>query len=286
MIKLASVLSNAYRLDGGAMFGNAPKALWERWTPADEQNRISLATRALLVQAGRETILFEAGVGAYLDPKLKDRFGVEGSENVLLESLGALGVLPVDVTQIFISHLHFDHAGGLLSAWREGRESELLFPNALFHVSDAAWERATHPHPRDKASFIPALHRQLEASGRLRLVNANEVFSFHELELCFFPSQGHTPGLLCADLRFGRERLVFPSDLVPGSAWIHLPISMGYDRSPELLIEEKKELLSSLAEERAWIFYVHDPLFAASKVGWDKDRQTFVPVEACKDLNI
>lgn len=283
-MQLFSLPCNSYRLDGGAMFGNAPKALWERWMPADEENRIALATRALLVLTGKETILFEAGIGAYLDPKFRARFGVQGAENVLLESLAAHNVTPADVTHIFISHLHFDHAGGLLSAWQEGREPELLFPKALYHVGQAAWERATHPHPRDRASFIPALHRQMEASGRLKLVDPSQVLSFHDLELHFFPSEGHTPGLLCADLRFGGSRLVFPSDLVPGSAWLHLPISMGYDRFPERLIDEKRTLLTSLAEEDAWIYYVHDPLHAASKVKWDDDHQTFVPMDARQDL--
>jgi glyoxylase-like metal-dependent hydrolase (beta-lactamase superfamily II) len=285
-MQLFSVLSNAYRLDGGAMFGNAPKALWERWMPADDKNRISLATRGLLVLTGRETILFEAGIGAYLDPNFRLRYGVEEAQNVLLRSMAEHGVSPADVTHIFISHMHFDHAGGLLSAWHEGREPELLFPNALYHVGEAAWERATHPHPRDRASFIPALHRQMEASGRLRLVKVSDVLTFHDLQVSFYPSEGHTPGLLCSDLRFGRERLVFPSDLVPGSAWLHVPISMGYDRYPELLIDEKKALLTSLAEESARIYYVHDPLYSTSRVKWDDDHQSFVPLEASKDLAI
>jgi glyoxylase-like metal-dependent hydrolase (beta-lactamase superfamily II) len=286
MMQLFSVLSNAYRLDGGAMFGNAPKVLWECWTPADEQNRISLATRGLLVLTGMETILFEAGIGAYLDPKFKARYGVEESEHILLKSLAGHGVSPADVTHIFISHMHFDHAGGLLSAWQEGREPELLFPNALYHVGEGAWERATHPHPRDRASFIPALHKQMEASGRLKLVKQGEVLSFHDLELHFFPSEGHTPGLLCADLRFGKDRLVFPSDLVPGSAWVHLPITMGYDRYPEKLIDEKRALLTSVAEENAWLYFIHDPDYAASHVRWDEDHQTFIAVDAQKDLVI
>ena len=285
-MRLYSVLSNAYRLDGGAMFGNAPKALWERWMPADEQNRIPLATRALLVITEKETILFETGIGAYLDPKFRARFGVEQPEHMLLKSLAQHGVSPADVTQIFISHLHFDHAGGLLSAWQEGREPELLFPNASYHVGEEAWERATHPHPRDRASFIPVLHRLLEQSQRLELLRKDQVLSFEELELCFFPSEGHTPGLLCPDLRFGKDRLVFPSDLIPGRAWVHLPISMGYDRYPELLINEKSALLTSLAEERAWIFYIHDPEIAASRVKWDDDHQTFVVVDAQTDLAI
>jgi glyoxylase-like metal-dependent hydrolase (beta-lactamase superfamily II) len=283
-VQIASVLSNAYRLDGGAMFGNAPKALWERWMPADEQNRISLATRALLVRSGDATLLFEAGIGAYLDPGFKARYGVEQAQHVLLESLAQRGVDQKDVTHIFISHMHFDHAGGLLGAWQEGGEPELLFPNARYHVGEQAWERATHPHARDRASFIPSLHKQMEASGRLVLVKSGETFSFTDLQLGFFPSEGHTPGLLCADLRYPGGRLVFPSDLIPGSAWLHLPITMGYDRYPEMLINEKNALLHSAAQDGAWVYYVHDPRYAASRVRWEETRQTFVPEAAQEEL--
>ncbi len=283
-MRLYSVLSNAYKLDGGAMFGNAPKEIWERWMPADEHNRISLATRALLALTQKETILFETGIGAYMEPKLRDRYGVDEPEHILLKSLTQKGISPEDVTRIFISHLHFDHAGGLLSAWQEGREPVLLFPNARYYVGEQAWERALHPHPRDRASFIPPLHRQLEQSQRLTLVRKGEILSFDEFELHFFHSDGHTPGLLCADLRYGKDRLVYASDLVPGRSWVHLPISMGYDRYPELLIDEKKTLLTSLVEENAWIFYVHGPEFAASKVQVDEEHKTFLAVEACKDF--
>jgi glyoxylase-like metal-dependent hydrolase (beta-lactamase superfamily II) len=285
-MQLYSVPSNAYKLDGGAMFGNAAKAVWERWMPADEQNRIRLATRVLLVITQKETILFETGIGAYMEPRYRDRYGVDEPEHMLLKSLAEKGISPADVTRIFISHLHFDHAGGLLSAWQAGKEPELLFPNAKYHVGEEAWERAIHPHPRDRASFIPQLQRQLEQSQRLTLIKKGEVLSFDELELHFYLSNGHTPGLLCADLRYGKDRLVYASDLIPGSFWVHLPISMGYDRFPELLIDEKNALLTSLAKENAWLFYVHDPDFAVSKVRYDDEHKTFVVVDARKDFVI
>lgn len=285
-MQLYSVLSNAYKLDGGAMFGNAAKVVWERWLPADELNRLSLATRALLVITQKQTILFETGIGAYMEPRFRDRYAVDEPGHMLLKSLAQKGISPMDVTRIFLSHLHFDHAGGLLSAWQAGKEPELLFPNAKYYVGEEAWERATHPHPRDKTSFIPLLHEQLEQSQRLMLIKKGDVLSFDELELHFFYSDGHTPGLLCADLRYGKERLVYASDLIPGRFWVHLPISMGYDRFPELLIDEKKALLTSLAEENASIFYVHDPDFAVSKVQVVTEQKTFVAVDARKDLAI
>jgi glyoxylase-like metal-dependent hydrolase (beta-lactamase superfamily II) len=283
-MQLYSVLSNAFKLDGGAMFGNAAKAVWERWLPADDHNRIRLATRALLLISKKETILFETGIGGYMDPKFRDRYGVDEPGHVLLESLSQKGVSPADVTHIICSHLHFDHAGGLLSTWKEGREPKLLFPNAQYYVGEEAWERANHPHPRDRASFIPQLQDKLAQSKRLTLIRKGTVISFDEFELRFFHSDGHTPGLLCSDLLFGNDRLVYASDLIPGRFWVHLPISMGYDRFPELLIDEKSALLTSMAKENSWLFYVHDPDFAVSQVRVDDERKTFVAVDALKDL--
>lgn len=285
-MQLYSVPSNAYKLDGGAMFGNAAKTVWERWLPADDRNRLSLATRPLLVLTQKETILFETGIGAYMEPKYRDRYGVDEPDHMLLKSLAEKGISQRDVTRIFISHLHFDHAGGLLSAWQAGKEPELLFPNAKYYVGEEAWERANHPHPRDRASFIPQLHKQLEQSQRLVLIKRDDVFHFDEFDLNFYHSDGHTPGLLCADLRYGTGRMVYASDLIPGRFWVHLPISMGYDRFPELLIDEKKALLDSMANKNAWLFYVHDPDFSVSKVHFDDEQKTYSAVDAQQDLAV
>ena len=272
------------RLDGGAMFGNAPKALWERWIPPDKSNRIQLASRSLLVRTENHTLLFETGIGAYMEPRFRERYGVEETGHVLLKSLEQIGKSHEDITEIILSHLHFDHAGGLLSAWQEGKEPDLLFPNARYYVSEQAWKRARHPHYRDKASFLPLLNQKLEDSRRLVQIKNSDILSFDEFKICFFKSNGHTPGMLCSDLRWNKNRLVFAADLIPGRFWVHIPITMGYDRFPELLINEKKVLLTSLADENAWLFYTHDPEIAVSKVRFDAMRNTFVTVENHKDL--
>src|SRR3954466_13182304 len=128
MLKASSVHGNSQRLDGGAMFGNAPRALWSRWAAPDEAGRIALACRALLVEGDGRRILFETGIGAFFAPELRERYGVVESEHVLLESLAGLGVSDRDVDVVVLSHLHFDHAGGLLAPYRSGKKPELLFP--------------------------------------------------------------------------------------------------------------------------------------------------------------
>ena len=165
-----------------------------------------------------------------------------------------------------LSHLHFDHAGGLLSKWQEGRESELLFPNAQYLVSAEHWQRATNPHPRDKASFIPELNKLLEESGRLNLV----VGATSELlpGVFFEYTNGHTPGMMHSIIK----NIVFCADLVPGKAWVHVPISMGYDRFPELLIDEKAKFLSDHMKMGRKLFFTHDPDIAVAELKLENNR--------------
>ena len=268
MRTLTSVLGNAQRLDGGAMFGNAPKAMWEKWIPPDERNRIPLACRCLVVKDGGRIILLEAGIGAFFEPPMRERFGVVEDRHVLVESLAAVGIQPEDVNVIVLSHLHFDHAGGVLSAWAPGKEPSLVFPNAHYVVGVEAWQRAIQPHSRDRASFIPGLTDLLESCGRLELVAGD---TSHELGagFRFHRSSGHTPGLLLTEVDMPAGPVVFAADLIPGKAWVHLPITMGYDRYPEMLIDEKATLLGELIGRHGRLFFTHDPNIAMGTVAKD-----------------
>jgi glyoxylase-like metal-dependent hydrolase (beta-lactamase superfamily II) len=250
------------------MFGNAPKALWSRWIEPDEQNRIPLACRCMLVRDGARLILLETGIGVFFEPTLRERYGVAEPEHVLLASLAAVGVTPEQIDAVVFSHLHFDHAGGALSAWRPGAAAELVFPRAQFVVGAEAWQRALAPHPRDRASFIPELNALLQQSGRLELVEGErssvlgEGFRFHR-------SWGHTPGLLLTEVEMPAGPVVFAADLIPGRAWVHLPITMGYDRYPERLIDEKQALLADLLQRRGRLFFTHDPVMAMGTLARD-----------------
>ncbi len=266
---LYSVLGNSQKLDGGAMFGNAPKLLWERWVEADERNRIELACRALLVREPNRTILFETGIGAFFDPKMKDRFGVVESNHVLLDNLKALHIEHEDIDIVVLSHLHFDHAGGLLSTWKKNTPPTLLFPNAKFVIGKEAWERANNPHPRDKASFIPALNELLAASGRLEIVAGSSSKCLGD-GYTFHVSNGHTPGMLLTEIEGKLGPILFAADLIPGRPWVHRSITMGYDRFPEQLIDEKRAILNDLVSRGGRLFFTHDPACAMARVTKDE----------------
>ncbi len=267
----STVLGNSQRLDGGALFGNAPRALWSRWLVPDELSRVPLACRALLVEDGGRRVLFETGIGAFFEPTLRDRYGVVEAEHVLLESLGKLGLTDSDIDTVVLSHLHFDHAGGALAPFRAGRPPELLFPRAEFVVGKRALERAEHPHPRDRASFIPELPALLHATGRLRVVSdPADARAALGPGFDFIESEGHTPGLLLGAAVGKSARLLFTSDLIPGSPWVHAPISMGYDRYAERLVDEKSELLARCVSDQTFLFFTHDPSIAASRVARDE----------------
>lgn len=276
-MKLWSILGNSQKLDGGAMFGNAPRAMWSKWASPDDENRIELACRALLASPlNGKTVLFETGIGAFFEPKLRERYGVVESRHVLVDSLAAAGFRPEDIDVVVLSHLHFDHAGGLLAPWREGEAPKLLFPNASYIVGRRHYERALQPHPRDRASFIPELPALLEATGRLELVDGEHSRTLGD-SVRFHYSDGHTPGLMLAEI-VGPERVdgethggvVFCADLIPGRPWVHVPITMGYDRNAELLIDEKKEFLADKLRRNVHLFFTHDPQCALAQVVRDE----------------
>ena len=272
MERLATSLEgNRQKLDGGAMFGNAPRALWTRWATPDAENRIDLACRALLVREpdGRH-VLCETGIGAFFPPDLRARYGVLEDRHVLLDALAEVGLTDADIDVVVLSHLHFDHAGGLLAAWAPDTAPRLLFPNARYVVHADAWERARTPHVRDRASYIAELVPLLEVSGRLVLVGGPSPLVTPLLpDWRFHVSYGHTPGLLLAEVPFASGPVVFGADLVPGRAWVHAPLTMGYDRAPELLVDEKSALLADLVARGGSLFFTHDPEVALARVARD-----------------
>lgn len=271
---LDSLDGNSQKLDGGAMFGNAPRVMWEKWLAPEADNRVPLACRCLLARGlNGKTVLFETGIGAFFEPKMRERFGVVEAHHCLLDALAALGLSDADVDVVVLSHLHFDHAGGLLAAWEEGMPARLLFPNATFVVSNACWQRALAPHARDRASFIAELQPLLEMSGRLELVQGAHTPALGD-SVRFHYSDGHTPGLMLAEIcgENGVGGMVFCADLIPGAPWVHVPVTMGYDRFPELLVDEKRAFLTDKAARNVRLFFTHDPKIASASVVWEHGK--------------
>jgi glyoxylase-like metal-dependent hydrolase (beta-lactamase superfamily II) len=282
-ILVSSVLGNGQSLDGGAMFGNVPRALWERWEPVDPQGRIALKCRGLLVEADGQRILCETGIGNYMTPEMVQRFGVgDAHTNLMIDSLEKLDVAEDEIDWVILSHLHFDHAGGLMPSYGSEKRT-LRFPRAKYVVGKAAWERALSPHSRDRASFIPELPEMLTASGRLVIVGDDLVApGLNPRHFSFKTTFGHTPGQLHTVVTGNEQSVFFCGDLVPGLAWIHLAISMGYDRFPELLIDEKESVYGEISAGNWWMYFTHDQRVSAARLLRDA-RGKFMAGETVAD---
>lgn len=264
------IQGNTFKLDGGAMFGNVPKPLWQKWIPSDDQNRITLACRSLLIQldSGRN-VLLEAGIGSFFEPKMKERYGIVENENKLLVYLAELGVKESDIDTIILTHLHFDHAGGLLSPFHEG-PLRLLFPKAKYYISSEHWIRALKPPSRERHSFIPILNDFIARSDRLVLLHGSHHPDLN-FGVRFHRSDGHTIGLLLPEIALPSGPLLYASDLIPGIPWMHLPVTMGYDRFSELIVEEKRKILDDLFERKGNLLFTHDPTISCAKINKDEN---------------
>ena len=267
-VLITVIEGNRQYLDGGAMFGNAARVVWQKWCPPDELGRIELATRGLLIEYGDLKLLCEVGIGNFFPPRLAERYGVcDADENKLLTNLAALGVDTDAIDYVILSHLHFDHAGGLLA-----EDGKLNFPRARYLVGSKALARAATPHPRDRASFIEGMIAKLEASGRLVVVDHPRLDDVLPEQLAFIFTDGHTPGQMHTVFRGKQRKVFFAGDLIPGAAWVHLPITAGYDRFAELVIDEKRKLYEQAVAEGWLIFYMHDPRVIASQVKLEQGR--------------
>ena len=246
-----------FKLDGGAMFGVVPKTLWQRTNPADENNLCTWAMRCLLVEEGGRLILIDNGIGNKQDAKFFSHYYLHG-EDSLHKSLKVAGFQEMDITDMFLTHLHFDHCGGgVRYADTEGKIPELTFPNARYWSHQDHWEWAIHPNAREKASFLKENLLPMQESGHLHFVkDANSPFAGVELLIV----NGHTEKQMLPKLRYKGRTLVFMADLLPSTGHIPLPYVMGYDVRPLITLEEKARILQQAADENWVLFLEHDPL--------------------------
>jgi len=257
---LFPIPAGRFRLDGGAMFGVVPKALWEREHPADEHNRIEVVARSLLVAGEGRLVLVNTGIGQGWPEKERARYAVDPAVR-LEDSLAALGYRPEEVTHVLQTHLHFDHAGGG-TVLRGGRRVP-LFPRAEYLVQKKHWQWAQAPSERDRASFRPEDWESLDGSGQLRLLDGEQEFL---PGLFLHLVHGHTPHQQLLRVTDGRGSLLYCSDLVPFLSQVRLPWIMAYDLNPLATLEEKRRLLGQAAAEDWLLFLEHDPLVQTCRV--------------------
>jgi len=262
-----AIQDGSISLDGGAMFGVVPRPLWEKKFPPDDRNRIQLALRCMLIVDGKRRVLVDDGVGPAWSGKHRDMYGIDHSGTDLDRELQVAGLTRADITDVVLTHLHFDHAGGTT------RDGGLAFPNATYHLQRRHWKWAHQPSEKDAGSFRHQDFAPLESSGRLHLLEgATELYEGIHL----FVSEGHTVGLQLVRVESGDQTMVFCGDLVPTTFHLRAPWIAAYDLYPLTVLEEKKQLLAQALEEKWILFLEHDPHVAACTVKDDGKGQVTV----------
>ncbi|MUP45105.1 MBL fold metallo-hydrolase [Gramella sp. BOM4] len=257
---LYPVEAGNFKLDGGAMFGVVPKSLWNRTNPADSNNMIDIAARCLLIEDGNRLILIDTGMGDKQSEKFFSYYYQWGDDNID-KSLKKLGFHRDDITDVFMTHLHFDHCGGSIQ-WNKDRTGyEPAFKNAKFWSNKDHWEWATNPNDREKASFLKENILPMQESGQLEFIDKTTAGSFQdssELGFGVLFVDGHTDKQMIPHIDYKGKKLVFMADLLPTVGHIPLPYVMGYDTRPLLTLPEKKQFLETAADENFYLFMEHD----------------------------
>ena len=258
-MKIYPLETGNLKLDGGAMFGVVPKKLWTRTNPADANNMIDLAMRCMLIEDGNRLILIDTGLGNKQSDKFFGYYYLFGDATLDL-SLAKFGFHRDDITDVFLTHLHFDHCGGAIQ-WNNSKTFyEPAFKNAKFWSNQDHWNWATKPNDREKASFLKENINPIESSGQLNFVNlsGNKIQQNSELGFDIFLADGHTDKQMIPMIKYQDKTLVFMADLLPTTGHIPLPFVMGYDTRPLLTMEEKKQFLNTAADEEFILFLEHD----------------------------
>lgn len=244
-----------FKLDGGAMFGVVPKSLWQRTNPADENNLCTWAMRCLLIEDGDQLILIDNGIGDKQDDKFLSHYYLHG-EDSLSSSIVKAGFSLADVTDMFLTHLHFDHCGG--GVIRNAEKFELTFEKANYWSNKAHWQWATVPNPREKASFLKENIIPIEESGHLKFIDDKNPSPFDCFDISYV--SGHTDMMMIPKIKYKDRIICYMADLIPSVGHIPLPYVMGYDTRPLITMAEKEVFLNEAAEKNYILFFEHDPV--------------------------
>lgn len=248
-----------FKLDGGAMFGVVPKTIWQKTNPPDELNMCTWAMRSLLIEDGNKLILVDTGIGNKQTDKFFSHYFLHGNDS-LDGNLKKLGFSKDMITDVFLTHLHFDHCGGSIE-WNDSKSGyRPAFKNAMFWSSENHWKWATKPNPREKASFLSENILPIQESGQLKFIERKGNFATNflsNIDVLFV--DGHTESMMIPHFKYKGKTIVFMADLLPSIGHIPIPYVMGYDTRPLLTISEKEVFLNQAADEEFILFFEHDP---------------------------
>ncbi|MGN6511791.1 MAG: MBL fold metallo-hydrolase [Chitinophaga sp.] len=254
-MQLHTINTGLFKLDGGAMFGVVPKTIWQKLNPPDDNNMCTWAMRCLLIEDGNRLILVDNGIGDKQDEKFFSHYYLHG-DDTLDKSLKALGYHRNDITDVFLTHLHFDHCGGSIE--RQGDKLAPAFKNAVYWSNEAHWKWAVNPNDREKASFLKENILPIQQSGQLKFIEQQDGVSFTDHIRIRF-AFGHTDAMMLPEIRYTGRTIVYMADLLPSAGHIPLPYVMAYDMFPLTTLEEKKRFLIEANERQYVLFFEHDP---------------------------
>lgn len=258
-MNLYAIESGNFKLDGGAMFGVVPKTIWNKTNPADANNLIDMAARCLLIEDGNKLILIDTGMGHKQSEKFFGYYSLWGDHSIE-KSLAKHGFHPDDITDVFQTHLHFDHCGGSVQWNKDHSGYEMAFKNAHYWSNANHWDWATKPNPREKASFLSENILPMQESGQLKFIAAPRGNFTEKCELGFgvYFVDGHTEKMMIPQIQYQDKTICFMADLLPTAGHIPLPYVMGYDTRPLLTLPEKEYFLQQAAEKNYYLFLEHD----------------------------